>query len=157
MARSAGGQKVVIRNRKARHEFEILDELETGLVLRGAEVKSLRTGKANFTDAYARIADGELWLHNLHIPPYKSAHGFETLDPVRPRKLLLHRRELERLRVKVAERGFALIPLDIHFRHGFAKVTLALARGKKLHDKRQALKRADMKREVDRALGTDRS
>ncbi|MEN8145456.1 MAG: SsrA-binding protein SmpB, partial [Gemmatimonadota bacterium] len=154
MARSAGGQKVVIRNRKARHEFEILDELETGLVLRGAEVKSLRAGKANFTDAYARIADGELWLHNLHIPPYESAHGFETLDPVRPRKLLLHRRELERLRSKVAERGFALIPLDIHFRRGFAKVTLALARGKKLHDKRQALKRADMKREVDRALGT---
>ncbi|MEE9207596.1 MAG: SsrA-binding protein SmpB [Gemmatimonadota bacterium] len=156
MARSAGGQKVVIRNRKARHEFEILDELETGLVLRGAEVKSLRAGKANFTDAYARIADGELWLHNLHIPPYESAHGFETLDPVRPRKLLLHRRELERLRAKVAERGFALIPLDIHFRHGFAKVTLALARGKKLHDKRQALRRADMEREVDRALGTDR-
>ena len=157
MARSAGGQKVVIRNRKARHEFEILDELETGLVLRGAEVKSLRAGKANFTDAYARIADGELWLHNLHIPPYESAHGFETLDPVRPRKLLLHRREFERLRVKVAERGFALIPLDIHFRRGFAKVTLALARGKKLHDKRHALKRADMKREVDRALGTDRT
>ena len=94
-------------------------------------------------------------LH-LHIPPYESAHGFETLDPVRPRKLLLHRRELERLRAKVAERGFALIPLDIHFRHGFAKVTLALARGKKLHDKRQALRRADMEREVDRALGTDR-
>ena len=148
---------MVIRNRKARHEFEILDELETGLVLRGAEVKSLRAGKANFTDAYARIADGELWLHNLHIPPYESAHGFETLDPVRPRKLLLHRRELERLRTKVAERGFALIPLDIHFRRGFAKVTLALARGKKLHDKRQALKRADMKREVDRALGTNRT
>ena len=89
MARSAGGQKVVIRNRKARHEFEILDELETGLVLRGAEEKSLREGKANFTDAYARIADGELWLHNLHIPPYASAHGVETPDPVRPRKLLL--------------------------------------------------------------------
>ncbi|MFQ5889442.1 MAG: SsrA-binding protein SmpB [Gemmatimonadota bacterium] len=151
MARTADGRKVVIRNRKARHEFEILEEVEAGLVLRGAEVKSLRAGKANFTDSFARVERGELWLYNLHIAPYESAH-VDPPDPLRTRKLLVHRKELERLAAKTAERGLTLVPLDIHFTNGRAKVTLGLARGKKLHDKRETLKRSEMRREVERAL-----
>ena len=157
MARSAGGRKIVLRNRKARHEFEILEELEVGLVLQGPEVKSLRAGRASFNDAYAAVEDGELWLHNLHISPYESAH-IDLPDPLRRRKLLVHRRELQRLAVKTAERGFTLVPLDLHFTRGRAKVSLGLARGKKLHDKRQSLKKDVMQREIERALhgGRDR-
>ncbi|MDP2471049.1 MAG: SsrA-binding protein SmpB [Candidatus Palauibacterales bacterium] len=151
MARSAGGQKIVLRNRKARHEFEVLEELEAGLVLEGAEVKSLRAGRASFNDSYAAVEEGELWLHNLHISPYDSAH-IDLPDPLRRRKLLVHRRELHRLAVKTAERGFTLVPLDLHFTRGRAKVTLGLARGKKLHDKRESLKRDVMQREVERAI-----
>ena len=151
MARSAGGRKVVLRNRKARHEFEVLEELEAGLVLEGAEVKSVRAGRANFNDAYAAVEEGELWLHNLHISPYESAH-IDLPDPLRRRKLLVHRRELDRLTVRTAERGFTLVPLDLHFTRGRAKVTLGVARGKKLHDKRESLKKDVMRREVERAL-----
>ena len=151
MARTAEGRKLVIRNRKARHEFEILEELEAGLVLVGAEVKSLREGDASFTDAFARVDDGELWLYNLHISPYEQA-SVDVPDPKRPRKLLAHRREIERLAVRTAERGLTLVPLDLHFARGRAKVTLGLARGKKLHDKRETMKRKVMQREVDRAL-----
>jgi len=153
VAEKAGGKAPIIRNRKARHEFEILEELEAGLVLAGAEVKSLRDGRANFTDAFARVESGELWLHNLHISPYEQAN-IDVPDPLRPRKLLVHRRELRRLAVKTAERGFTIVPLDIHFVRGRAKVTIGLARGKKLHDKRESLKRDDMRREVERALRT---
>jgi len=151
VARTAEGRKLVIRNRKARHEFEILEELEAGLVLVGAEVKSLREGDASFTDAFARVDDGELWLYNLHISPYEQA-SVDVPDPKRPRKLLAHRREIERLAVRTAERGLTLVPLDLHFARGRAKVTLGLARGKKLHDKRETMKRKVMQREVDRAL-----
>ena len=151
VARTAGGSKLVLRNRKARHEFEILDELEVGLVLAGAEVKSLREGQANFTDAFARVDSGELWLYNLHITPYRQA-TIDVPDPVRPRKLLAHRREIDRLAASVSEKGLALIPLDIHFTRGRAKVTLGLARGKKLYDKRESMKKKEMKRDVDRAL-----
>lgn len=151
MARTAGGRKLVIRNRKARHEFEILEELEAGLVLVGAEVKSLREGNASFTDAFARVDDGELWLYNLHISPYEQA-SMDVPDPKRPRKLLAHRREIDRLGARTAERGLALVPLDLHFTRGRAKVTLGLGRGKKLHDKRETLKRKVMQREVDRAI-----
>jgi SsrA-binding protein len=140
-----------VRNRKARHEFQVLEELEAGLVLRGAEVKSLREGRANFADAYAAIEGGELWLHNLHIAPYGSA-SIDVPDPLRPRKLLVHRRELQRLAVRTAERGLTIVPLDVHFSRGLAKVTIALGRGKKMHDKRESLKRDDMRREVERAL-----
>jgi SsrA-binding protein len=149
----SGERAPVIRNRKARHEFEILEELEAGLVLKGAEVKSLRDGRANFTDAFARVDEGELWLHNLHISPYEQAN-IDVPDPLRRRKLLVHARELRRLASKTAERGLTIVPLDIHFKRGRAKVTLGLARGKKLHDKRQSLKRDDMRREVERALRT---
>lgn len=151
MARTAEGRKLVIRNRKARHEFEILEELEAGLVLVGAEVKSLREGDASFTDAFARVDNGELWLYNLHISPYEQA-SIDVPDPKRPRKLLAHRREIERLAASTAERGLTLVPLDLHFTRGRAKVTLGLARGKKLHDKRETMKRKVMQREVDRAI-----
>lgn len=151
MARTAEGRQPVIRNRKARHEFEILEELEAGLVLVGSEVKSLREGNASFTDAFARVDGGELWLYNLHISPYEQA-TIDVPDPKRPRKLLAHRREIDRLAAKTAERGLTLIPLDLHFRRGRAKVTLGLGRGKKLHDKRETMKRNVMQREVDRAL-----
>lgn len=151
MARTAEGRKLMIRNRKARHEFEILEELEAGLVLVGAEVKSLREGDASFTDAFARVDNGELWLYNLHISPYEQA-SIDVPDPKRPRKLLAHRREIERLAARTAERGLTLVPLDLHFTRGRAKVTLGLARGKKLHDKRETMKRKVMQREVDRAL-----
>lgn len=151
MARTAEGRKLVIRNRKARHEFEILEELEAGLVLVGAEVKSLREGDASFTDAFARVDNGELWLYNLHISPYEQA-SIDVPDPKRPRKLLAHRREIERLATRTAEQGLTLVPLDLHFTRGRAKVTLGLARGKKLHDKRETMKRKVMQREVDRAL-----
>jgi SsrA-binding protein len=141
----------VIRNRKARHEFEILDELEAGLVLVGAEVKSLRAGKAAFNDAFARVEDGELWLYNLHIAPYEQA-SIDVPDPLRRRKLLVHGHQLDRLAVQTAEKGLTLVPLDLHFSGGVAKIKLAVARGKKLHDKRESLKRDAMRREVERAL-----
>ena len=155
MAQSANGRKVAIRNRKARHEFEILEELEAGLVLVGAEVKSLRDGKASFTDAFARVEGGELWLHNLHITPYAYAN-IEPPDPLRPRKLLVKRQELRRLSTKVAEKGLTLVPLEIYFTRGLAKVKLAVAKRKQLHDKRESLKRNAMQREVDRAVRDSR-
>jgi SsrA-binding protein len=151
VARTADGRKLVIRNRKARHEFEILEELEAGLVLVGAEVKSLREGNASFTDAFARVDNGELWLYNLHISPYEQA-SIDVPDPKRPRKLLAHRREIDRLAARTAERGLTLVPLDLHFTRGRAKVTLGLGRGKKLHDKRETMKRKVMQREVERAI-----
>ncbi|MDX1577104.1 MAG: SsrA-binding protein SmpB [Gemmatimonadota bacterium] len=144
------GVRVVARNRKARHEYEILEDVEAGLVLRGAEVKSLRDGRASFTDAFARVENGEAWLYNLHISPYEKAS--EAPDPVRRRKLLLNRRELDRLAIETRDTGVTLVPLDIHFRRGYAKVRLALARGKKHRDKREDLKRETMKREAQRAM-----
>lgn len=151
MAAAEQGVRVVARNRKARREYEILEELEAGIVLVGSEVKSLRDGKASFVDAFARVDGGEVWLHNLHIPPYGPA-SMDRPDPKRARKLLLHARQIERLAKQTEETGLTLIPLDIHFRRGFAKVNLAVARGKKLHDKREDLKRKAMRREVDRAV-----
>ena len=145
------GRKVVARNRKARHEYEILEEVEAGLVLKGSEVKALREGNASFTDAFGRVEGGEVWLYELHIAPWESA-TIDAPDPKRPRKLLLHKRQIERLGSQTAERGLTLVPLDIHFTRGYAKVTLALARGKKLYDKREDLKRRAMRREVDRAI-----
>lgn len=146
-----GGRRVVLRNRKARHEYEILDTYEAGLVLKGAEVKSLRQGNASFTDAFARVEDGEVWLYNLHIPPYE-ASSVDRPDPTRTRKLLLHGREIDRMGAATREAGHTLIPLDLHFRRGYAKVQLALARGKKHRDKREDLKRKAMQREMDRAV-----
>jgi len=145
------GRKIIATNRKARHEFEILDTWEAGLVLKGPEVKSLRDGKVSFTDAFARVERGEVWLYSLHISPYEQANRFNQ-DPLRPRKLLLNRSEIRRLVGKVEEQGLTLVPLDIYFTRGVAKITLALARGRKLHDKRDKLKRQTMEREAQRAM-----
>lgn len=145
------GKKVVARNRKARHEYEIMDTFEAGLVLKGPEAKSLREGKVGFQDAYARVQGGEVWLHRLHISPYEQANRYNE-DPLRPRKLLLHRHEIRRLVGKVEEKGLTLIPLDIYFRKGYAKVTLAVARGRKTYDKREKLKRKTQEDEARRAM-----
>lgn len=145
------GRKVVARNRKARHEFEILETYEAGLVLRGPEVKSLREGKVSFQDAFALIENGEVWLYNLHISPYGPADRM-NVDPTRTRKLLLKKHEIAGLFGEVAQKGRTLVPLDLYFRRGYAKITLALARGRKLHDKREKLKRETMKREAERAM-----
>ena len=148
---SDDGRKVVATNRKARHEYEILDTWEAGMVLKGAEVKSLREGKVSFQDAFARLHGEEVWLHSLHITPYEQANRFAP-DPVRARKLLLHKAEIRRLVGKVEEKGLTLIPLDIYFRRGRAKLTLALGRGRKLHDKREKLKQQTLDREARRAV-----
>jgi SsrA-binding protein len=144
------GIKVVAQNRKARHNYFIEDSYEAGMVLKGTEVKSLREGKVNLKDGYARIKDGELFLMDVHISPYTFGNRVNH-DPLRPRKLLMHGGEIHRLTGKVKEKGFSLIPLSIYFSHGRAKVSLALAKGKKLYDKRETLKRRAMEKEVERA------
>jgi len=149
---SDDARKVVARNRKARHEYEILDTVEAGMALKGPEVKSLRDGNASFQDAFARVDAGEVWLHNLHISPYEQANRFNE-DPVRPRRLLLNRNEIRQLAIQTNEKGLTLVPLEIYFRRGYAKVLLAVARGKKLHDKRETLKRKQQEREAERAVG----
>ena len=145
------GRKVVATNRKARHEYEVLETFEAGLVLKGPEVKSLRDGHVAFKDAFARVERGEVWLHNLHISPYEQANVW-NVDPTRSRKLLLNRQEIRRLTGSVEEKGLTLIPLDLYFRAGVAKMTLAVARGRKLYDKREKLKRQTQDREADRAI-----
>lgn len=145
------GRKVVARNKKARHEYEILDTWEAGVVLRGPEVKSIRAGKVSLAEAFARVDDGEAWLYGMHVTPYDPAARW-NVDPVRPRKLLLHASEIRRLIGATREKGLALVPLDLHFRRGRAKIDLALGRGKKLHDKRETLKRKNHQREMQREL-----
>lgn len=142
---------MVARNRKARHEYEILASYEAGLALRGPEVKSLRGGGVSFQDAFARVESGEVWLHHLHISPYEQANRF-NVDPVRPRRLLLTRQEIRQLAVKTEEKGLTLVPLEIYFTRGYAKVELAVGRGKKLHDKRETIKRRQQDREARRAM-----
>ena len=143
--------KVVATNRRARHEFEILETFEAGLVLRGTEVKSLREGQVTFKDSYAAIQNGEAWLIGCHISPYH--HGTDANhDPERRRKLLLHQREIERLTGKTAERGLTIVPLRLYFKAGRAKLEVGLARGKKLHDKRAALRERETRREMDKAI-----
>jgi SsrA-binding protein len=141
----------VATNRSASFRYELLDKVEAGMVLRGTEVKALRDGGAQLKDAYATITDGEVWLHNLHIPPYKPA-ARENHPPERPRKLLLHRREIERILGRIAEKGLTVVPTRIYFRDGRAKVEIATARGKDRFDKRQSIKEKDMKRDLDRAM-----
>jgi SsrA-binding protein len=145
------GEKVVCVNRQARHNYFIEEVYEAGLVLLGSEVKSLRDGKANLKDSYARIQKGEAFLVNAHISPYPGANRFNH-EPTRARKLLLHEREIERLTGKTKEKGLTLIPLKLYFKSGRAKVELGLARGKRLYDKRETLKRKMAEREVERSL-----
>ena len=144
------GIKLVCQNRKAFHDYEIVETIEAGLGLVGTEVKSLRDGRANLKDSYARIKRGEAFLYGLHISAYTHAY-YDNHDPERVRKLLLHRQEIKRLLGKTQEKGFALIPLKIYFKEGKAKVEIALARGKKAYDKRESLKRKEEARELDRA------
>jgi SsrA-binding protein len=145
------GRKVVASNRRARHDYAILDTYEAGVLLTGTEVKSLRAGRASLVDAYAQIKSGEVFLHGMHIPEY--AQGTWTNhDPRRVRKLLLHRLEIERLTGKVKEGGLTLIPLSVYFADGWAKVEIGLARGKRAYDKRQDLARRDAEREINRAV-----
>ncbi len=147
----ADGRKVIATNRRARHEYEILDTVEAGLVLLGPEVKSLRAGRANLSDAYATFRGGEAFLVNLHISPYTQA-GRENPDPRRERKLLLHRSEIARLAGRVAERGLTVVPLSLYFRDGRAKVELGLARGKRTVDRRETIRRREQEREMRRVL-----
>jgi SsrA-binding protein len=141
----------VATNRQASHRFELLDKLECGIVLEGTEVKALRGGGAQIKDGYVGVTEGELWLHNVHIPPYAPA-ARENHEPERPRKLLAHRREIERLTGRVAERGLTIVPTRLYFRDGRAKVEIALGRGKDRFDKRQTIKAREQRRDVDRAL-----
>lgn len=143
--------KTVVVNRKARYEYHIDETLEAGLVLQGTEVKSLRGGKANLQDAYSEIRDGEAWVVNFHISPYDQGNRFNH-EPKRPKKLLLQRREINRLYGLTQQKGYTLIPLKVYFKNGLAKIVLAVARGKKLHDKRQDIADRDAKREIDRAV-----
>ena len=148
---TAPSEQIICVNRQARHNYFIDETYEAGLVLVGSEVKSLRDGKANLTDSYARVQKGEAFLVNTHISPYSGANQFNH-EPKRTRKLLLHQREIERLTGKTKERGFTLIPLKLYFKNGRAKIELGLARGKKLYDKRETLKRKIAQREVERSM-----
>lgn len=150
-------RKIVAQNRRARHDYDILETVEAGISLLGSEVKSLREGKAQLRDAYARVDDGEMYLFAMHIPPWVFATGFGAHDPERRRKLLLHRREIEDLGEQVARQGLTLVPLALYFRGGRAKVEIGLAKGRHTYDKRHALAARDARRDEERALsGKDR-
>jgi SsrA-binding protein len=162
MAKSASSKKsdtpndrTICTNRRARHEYEILDEIECGIVLRGSEVKSVRDGKVSLEEAYARIKDGELWLVGCDIAQYPQA-SLLNHEPRRQRKLLLHRRELHKFAEKASHQGLTLVPLAMYLTRGIVKVKIAIARGKKLHDKRETMKKADAQREIARALADRR-
>lgn len=152
---SEQGRQVVARNRKARHEYDILETVEAGMELRGPEVKSLRAGQVSFQDSFARVESGQVWLYSLHVSPYEQANR-ANVDPLRPRRLLLHKHEIRKLASEVDEKGLTIVPLEIYFARGYAKVTLAVARGRKLHDKRDALKKKQLDREARRAVGAHR-
>jgi SsrA-binding protein len=150
-AKPQEGIKVVARNKRARHDYAIDETVEAGLELMGSEVKSLRDGSANLSDSYALPENGQIWLHHLNISPYKNAAVFGH-EPLRKRRLLLHKREIERLTVKVTERGCSLIPLQVYFKNGWAKVELGVAKGKSNIDRREDIKERETQREIDRAL-----
>ena len=145
------GTKLIASNRRARHDYEILDVVEAGIALQGSEVKSLRDSKVQMADAYARVEGSEVWLHGVHIAPYAFATGRDGHDPDRRRKLLLHRGEIGEMAVRTQQEGLTLVPLSIYFKDGRAKVEIGLARGRKLYDKRAAIAKRDYEREVDRA------
>jgi len=146
------GARSVVTNRRARHEYWIEESHEAGLALTGTEVKSLRAGRANLQDAYARVQDGEAWLYHLHISPYEQGN-IHNHDPLRTRKLLLHRREIVRLGQRAEQKGYTLVPLKLYFRNGVAKVELGVARGRREYDKRERIAERDAERRIARALG----
>ena len=147
---SRRGDQVAITNRKARHEYFVMESYECGVMLKGAEVKSIRNGRANLQDAYARVTDGEVWLYGMHVSPYEFSRG--ELDPVRRRKLLLHTKEITELTRATEEKGVTLVPLKVYFKDGRCKIELAVARGKARYDKRQAIAARDARRETERDL-----
>jgi SsrA-binding protein len=153
--RSPGGDRAVATNRRARHDFDILETFEAGIVLTGPEVKSLRAGRAALADAFARVHEDEVWLEGLHIPPYEPA-AVRGYQPTRPRKLLLHRDQIARLVGKTAEQGLTLVPLKVYFTRGLAKVEVGLARGRRRYEKRQSIAEREHRREMERAMGTRR-
>jgi len=142
--------RLIAQNRRANHDYAILETLEVGIVLAGTEVKSLRNGKASLQEAYAAIENGEVWIRQMHIPPYEQGNRW-NLDPVRSRKLLLHRTEIEKLHRAIAQKGHTLVPLRLYFSRGRAKLLLGIGKGKKTHDKRHAIAERDARREMDRA------
>ncbi|GIV16727.1 MAG: SsrA-binding protein [Armatimonadota bacterium] len=145
------GDRVVLVNRRAYHDYEILETFEAGIVLVGTEVKSVRAGRVNLQDAYCKVENGEVWLYNMHISPYSHGNRYNP-DPVRPRKLLLHKWEINRLMGKAEMKGLTIVPLKIYFRRGYAKVEIAIVRGKKLYDKREAIAERDRQREEERMM-----
>jgi SsrA-binding protein len=149
------GEKTVASNRRARHDYAILERYEAGIVLTGGEVKSLRGGRASLAEAFARVQGGEVWLEGMHVPPYEAGDK-RTHVPVRPRKLLLHRHEIEELEAAQQQDRLTLVPLRVYFTHGIAKVELALGRGKRAHEKRQAIAKREHQREIERELGRRR-
>jgi SsrA-binding protein len=150
------GTKVAASNRKARHDYDVVETFECGMVLTGSEVKSIRDGKIQLKDSYARVQDGEVWLHGVHISPYVYAHGGDGHDPDRARKLLLHRTEIDELMGRTQQESLTLVPLSVYFKDGKAKVELALARGRRQYDKRQAIAKRDADREAARAMAQAR-
>jgi len=144
------GNKVVASNRRARHDYDVLESVEAGIVLAGAEVKSLRAGEVQMRDAHARVQGPECWLHGVHLAPYEHANIFDRPDPDRPRKLLLHAKEISRLGARVAQDGLTLVPLSIYFKEGRAKVEVGLCRGRKTYDKRHAIAKRDVERDAAR-------
>ena len=151
-ATGEAAEKTVVTNRQARHDYFIVETVEAGLALTGTEIKSIRAGRLNLRDAYARIDDGEAWLIGMHVSAYEQAGGYFQHDPLRPRKLLLHRREIDYLHGQVGQKGLTLVPLRLYLKRGKAKIELGLARGKKLYDKRDTLAARDARREIERAL-----
>lgn len=149
---SSGGLKVVAQNKKAYHDYIILDTYEAGIALTGTEIKSIRAGQVNLRDGFAAVEDGEIWLQNVHVAPYTQANR-ENHEPRRPRKLLLHRREINRLTGKLQEKGLTLVPLKMYLKNNRAKVELGLGQGKKSYDKRAALKEKESDRQISRSIG----
>lgn len=143
--------KIIAKNRKARFNFEIIETFEAGIELKGTEVKSIRQAKINLSEGYASIDNGEVYIKQVHISPYEQGNIF-NVDPLRPRKLLLHKKEISRLIGETTQKGYTLVPLMVYFKRGKVKIELALARGKKLHDKRESLAKKDMQRRVEREL-----
>ncbi|MGZ5128002.1 MAG: SsrA-binding protein SmpB [Actinomycetota bacterium] len=155
MTRRTEDEKTVASNRRARHDYAIQETLEAGIQLTGDEVKSLRGGRASLTDCYARVRDGEAWIEGMHIPPYEQGDVKRHL-PTRPRKLLLHRREIEKLASQQQEERLAIVPLRVYFTHGIAKVELGVGRGKREFEKRQSIAKRESQREIERSLGRRR-
>jgi SsrA-binding protein len=150
------GTKVVASNRRARHDYDVLETFECGIVLTGSEVKSIRDGKLQLKDSFARVQDGEVWLHGVHVSPYAYASGANAHDPDRSRKLLLHRGEIDELTGRTQQESLTLVPLSVYFKEGRAKVELALAKGRRRYDKRQAIAKRDADREASRAMAQAR-